>query len=158
MSLEPNFKFLEVAYPYVAKRLLTDDDPGLRDRLVQVLFDDGEFQWQRLRNMIELAKGDASADAAGGGGAGGGGGLDLRDTVRDGSVFLLSAEAADLRMQLLRAFTSGSRLHVQEVREIVELLEPDLRPDALVRDAVEAFPEISRELALGWTKDVLRRR
>ncbi|CAI7791728.1 unnamed protein product [Closterium sp. NIES-53] len=36
LSLEPNFKFLEVAYPYVAKRLLTDPDPALRSRLIQV--------------------------------------------------------------------------------------------------------------------------
>lgn len=36
MALEPQFKFLEVAYPYVARRLLTDNDPGLRNRLFQV--------------------------------------------------------------------------------------------------------------------------
>lgn len=36
MSLQPDFHFLEVAYPYVAKRLLTDPDPSLRERLIQV--------------------------------------------------------------------------------------------------------------------------
>lgn len=36
MTLQPDFHFLEVAYPYVARRLLTDDDPGLRNRLFQV--------------------------------------------------------------------------------------------------------------------------
>ncbi|CAI6010238.1 unnamed protein product [Closterium sp. NIES-65] len=56
LSLEPNFKFLEVAYPYVAKRLLTDPDPALRSRLIQVLFKDGVFQWKRLENLITLAK------------------------------------------------------------------------------------------------------
>ncbi|KAF8380855.1 hypothetical protein HHK36_028350 [Tetracentron sinense] len=35
-TLEPDFKFLEVAYPYVAKRLLTDPNPALRERLIQV--------------------------------------------------------------------------------------------------------------------------
>jgi predicted unusual protein kinase regulating ubiquinone biosynthesis (AarF/ABC1/UbiB family) len=34
LTLDPSFHFLEVAYPYVAKRLLTDDT--LRDRLIQV--------------------------------------------------------------------------------------------------------------------------
>lgn len=37
LQLQPNFHFLEVAYPYVAKRLLTDEDPALRERLFQVL-------------------------------------------------------------------------------------------------------------------------
>lgn len=38
MTLDPSFHFLEVAYPYVAHRLLTDEDPALRERLIQVLF------------------------------------------------------------------------------------------------------------------------
>ena len=37
LMLEPDFRFLEVAYPYVAKRLLTDEDPALRQRLIEVL-------------------------------------------------------------------------------------------------------------------------
>jgi len=36
MTLDPDFHFLEVAYPYVARRLLTDEDPQLRERLFQV--------------------------------------------------------------------------------------------------------------------------
>ncbi len=36
MTLDPTFHFLEVAYPYVARRLLTDEDPALRERLIQV--------------------------------------------------------------------------------------------------------------------------
>ena len=36
LTLQPNFHFLEVAYPYVARRLLTDEDPTLRERLFQV--------------------------------------------------------------------------------------------------------------------------
>lgn len=35
LTLEPDFRFLEVAYPYVAKRLLTDEDPALRQRLIE---------------------------------------------------------------------------------------------------------------------------
>ena len=35
LTLEPQFRFLEVAYPYVARRLLTDEDPALRERLIQ---------------------------------------------------------------------------------------------------------------------------
>ncbi|KAL7170828.1 hypothetical protein ACSBR2_035653 [Camellia fascicularis] len=34
-TMKPDFKFLEVAYPYVAKRLLTDPNPALRERLIQ---------------------------------------------------------------------------------------------------------------------------
>lgn len=37
MTLDPTFHFLEVAYPYIARRLLTDEDPALRERLIQVI-------------------------------------------------------------------------------------------------------------------------
>ncbi|KAG6770887.1 hypothetical protein POTOM_026586 [Populus tomentosa] len=37
LTLEPDFKFLEVAYPYIAKRLLTDPNPALRERLIQMV-------------------------------------------------------------------------------------------------------------------------
>ena len=46
-----------MAYPYVAKRLLTDRDASLRERLTQVLFDkDGTFSWRRLENLVALAR------------------------------------------------------------------------------------------------------
>lgn len=63
LTLQPDFKFLEVAYPYVAKRLLTDPDPALRSRLIQVLFRGGVFQWKRLENLILLAKEGAQMTA-----------------------------------------------------------------------------------------------
>lgn len=88
-STLPDFRFLEVAYPYVAKRLLTDRDASLRTRLTQVLFSkDGTFQWARLENLVTLAR---TSDPKGGqGGQGKGGGLDLTDTVADGAQLFLT--------------------------------------------------------------------
>ena len=34
---------------------MTDRDAGLRERLLQVLFKQGKFQWSRLENLIKLA-------------------------------------------------------------------------------------------------------
>merc|ERR1719223_2397541 len=116
MTLVPEFKFLEVAYPYIANRLLTDSDPGLRQRLIQVLFRGGEFQWSRLERMIELAKD-------------GGEGLELGGTVVNGTAFLLSPEASALRAQLVKAFTADGRLHTREVQDILRLLEGEVVTD-----------------------------
>ena len=63
---------IQVAYPYIAKRLLTDRDARLRERLIQVLFKQGKFQWERLENLVKLAQEGA-------------GELDLTDTVSDGA-------------------------------------------------------------------------
>ncbi len=65
---------------------------------MQVLFQDGKFQWKRLQNLIGLARE-------------GTGGLDLSDTVRDGARVLLLDEK--LRRQLLLALTEDNRLHIE---------------------------------------------
>ena len=46
---------LSKAYPYVAKRLLTDSSPQLRGSLQDLLFKDGEFRWNRLENLLRNA-------------------------------------------------------------------------------------------------------
>ena len=51
LSLNPNFKIVEVGYPYIARRLLTGESPALRRRLLNVLFKDGKFQWQKVRKF-----------------------------------------------------------------------------------------------------------
>mmetsp|Transcript_2170 Transcript_2170/g.7574 ORF Transcript_2170/g.7574 Transcript_2170/m.7574 type:complete len:659 (+) Transcript_2170:757-2733(+) len=61
---DPQFKVLAAAYPYFARRLLTDRAPELREALVELLFKDGEFRWNRLENL--LREGSQSADYSAG--------------------------------------------------------------------------------------------
>ncbi|KAI3517071.1 hypothetical protein L1887_16278 [Cichorium endivia] len=55
---DPNFKVLAASYPYFAKRLLTDPNPYLRDALIELLFKDGKFRWNRLENLLVQGKQD----------------------------------------------------------------------------------------------------
>ncbi|BAZ11706.1 ABC-1 domain-containing protein [Calothrix sp. NIES-4071] len=56
MKIDPNFKVLVSAYPYVAKRLLTDSAPELRTSLNNLLFKDGSFRWNRLERLLSNAR------------------------------------------------------------------------------------------------------
>lgn len=60
--IDPNFKVLSEAYPYVAKRLLTDPAPQLRNSLKDLLFKDGRFRWNRLENLLKNARGNQEYD------------------------------------------------------------------------------------------------
>ncbi|KAJ6406058.1 hypothetical protein OIU84_009728 [Salix udensis] len=70
LMLEPDFKFLEVAYPYIAKRLLTDPNPALRERLIQVTLTEkhthvaGKTRSSQLWFWIRNANFAASKDRA----------------------------------------------------------------------------------------------
>ncbi len=56
INVDPNFKVLSKAYPYVAKRLLTDSAPELRTSLRDLLFKEGSFRWNRLENLLVNAR------------------------------------------------------------------------------------------------------
>ncbi|WP_041934048.1 ABC1 kinase family protein [Gloeothece verrucosa] len=129
LSLDPNFKIVQVGYPYVARRLLTGESPQLRRRLLDVLFKNGKFQWQRLENMIQIARSD--------------GNFDILPTARLGITYLLSDEGRYLRNQLLLAVTEDDRVHTEEVQRIWALVQDDLQPQKLFNVALNAIREFS---------------
>ncbi|MGI0487985.1 ABC1 kinase family protein [Pantanalinema rosaneae CENA516] len=62
INVEPDFKVLSKAYPYVSKRLLTDPAPQLRTSLRDLLFKDGSFRWNRLENLLRNARNSSDYD------------------------------------------------------------------------------------------------
>jgi predicted unusual protein kinase regulating ubiquinone biosynthesis (AarF/ABC1/UbiB family) len=131
LTLNPNFKIVEVSYPYVARRLLTGESPEMRRHLIEVLFKDGKFQWQRLENMIAIARSDNN--------------FDLLPTAQLGLQYLLSEEGKFLRRQLLLALTEDDRLHTDEVRRLWNLVKDDLQPGRLFNVALNSLTELSIE-------------
>ncbi|XP_071918458.1 protein ACTIVITY OF BC1 COMPLEX KINASE 1, chloroplastic isoform X2 [Coffea arabica] len=163
LTLEPDFKFLEVAYPYVAKRLLTDPNPALRERLIQVLFKDGVFQWKRLENLIVLAKENVAKMSSNPALRGESRQrskqwrierkLDLTDTIKDGArLFLLDA---GIRRQLLLALTEDSKLHIQELIDVYRLLEDQIDIPSVALEVAQDLPSVARDVMLSWSASVL---
>ncbi|TBR60200.1 AarF/ABC1/UbiB kinase family protein [Mastigocladus laminosus UU774] len=131
LSLNPNFKIVEVAYPYVARRLLTGESPQLRRRLLEVLFKDGKFQWQRLENLIAIARSDDN--------------FDVLPTAKLGLEYLLSDEGKYLWRQLVLALTEDDRLHTEEVQRLWNLVKDDLQPNRLFDVAIGVLSDLSKE-------------
>eukprot|EP00238_Polyblepharides_amylifera_P002335 CAMPEP_0196592738 /NCGR_PEP_ID=MMETSP1081-20130531/73651_1 /TAXON_ID=36882 /ORGANISM="Pyramimonas amylifera, Strain CCMP720" /LENGTH=579 /DNA_ID=CAMNT_0041916513 /DNA_START=382 /DNA_END=2121 /DNA_ORIENTATION=- len=144
MTLQPEFKFLEVAFPYIAKRLLTDEDPALRERLLQVLFNNKTFQWERLENLITLASETPSPGSKG---------LDLSDSVLDGAKLMLTDSY--IRNSLLVALTQNDRIHVEEVTRLASLLQGSVRPEVVVESALQEGPKFARNFLLQWSERIL---
>jgi predicted unusual protein kinase regulating ubiquinone biosynthesis (AarF/ABC1/UbiB family) len=137
LCLNPNFRIVEISYPYIAKRLLTEESPEFRRRLIEVLFKDGKFQWERLENLIEIARSDQS--------------FDLVPTAQMGLQYLFSEESQFLRRQIILALTEDDRLHTAEVQRLWALIQPDLHPSKLVNAAFGALVDFSGELVANLT-------
>ena len=62
LSVDPDFKILGAAYPYFARRLMEDPDPQLRESLKEMLFDNKEFKWDRLEDLLSNAAKQTNLD------------------------------------------------------------------------------------------------
>lgn len=131
LSLNPNFKIVEVGYPYIARRLLMGESPELRRRLLNVLFKNGRFQWQRLENLIAIARTN--------------GDFDVLPTAKLGLEYMLSVEGRFLRRQLVLALTEDDRLHTEEVQRLWNLVKDDLPPNRLLDVAIGILRDLSKE-------------
>lgn len=134
LSLNPDFRILDIAYPYVARRLLTGESPELRRRLIEVLFKDGRFQWDRLENLIAIARTDRK--------------FDILPTAQLGLQYLLSDEGRYLRQQLILALVEDDRLHTEEVQRLWNLIKDDIKPGRLFSAALGAIAGLSTDRAV----------
>jgi len=91
--IDPNFKVLSEAYPYVSKRLLTDPAPELRASLQGLLFKDGRFRWNRLENLLRNARNSQD--------------YDLNLALNQGVDFLTSDRGAFIRDKLVDELVNG---------------------------------------------------
>ncbi|MEH1998497.1 MAG: AarF/ABC1/UbiB kinase family protein [Nostoc sp.] len=91
--IDPNFKVLSEAYPYVSKRLLTDPAPQLRASLQDLLFKDGRFRWNRLENLLKNARNSQD--------------YDFNLVLNQGIEFLSSERGAFIRDKLVDESVNG---------------------------------------------------
>ncbi|CEJ44892.1 ABC1 kinase family protein [Umezakia ovalisporum] len=91
--IDPNFKVLSEAYPYVAKRLLTDPSTQLRTSLQGLLFKDEKFRWNRLENLLRNAKKNQD--------------YDFNLVLNQGVEFLASERGAFIRDKIVDEFLNG---------------------------------------------------
>ncbi len=125
LSLNPEFRIVQVAYPYVARRILTDEAESLRQRLLEVLFKEDKFQWARLENLLAIAKSDGE--------------FDIIPTASMGIKFLASKDGEYIRRRILLALTEDNRLHTEEVMRIWNMLSVDMEPAKLWSMAVNVL-------------------
>ncbi|NJK40256.1 MAG: AarF/ABC1/UbiB kinase family protein [Acaryochloridaceae cyanobacterium SU_2_1] len=136
LCLNPNFKIVEVSYPYIAQRLLAGETPEFRKRLLEVLFKNGKFQWQRLENLIEIAQTDSS--------------FDLIPAAQLGVQYLMSEEGVYLRRLVVLALIEDDRLHTEEVERLWNLIKDDLKPGKLFDVALGALATFSEANLPAW--------
>lgn len=110
MRLDPEFRIIRVAYPYVARRLLAGDTAEMREKLLEVIFDrSGRLRVERLQSLLAVVESD-------------GDGADLLPVARDGLRLLFGAEGSGLRQRLLLSLVSDDRLNTEDLQALLGLV------------------------------------
>jgi len=92
LSVDPNFKILGAAYPYFARRLMEDPDPQLRESLKEMLFDNSQFKWDRLEDLLSNAAKQTD--------------LDLEKLLNEVINLLFSPKGGFLRNEIIDGLTN----------------------------------------------------
>lgn len=122
IRLDPDFRIIRVAYPYVARRLLAGDTAEMRDKLLEVIFDSqGRLRIERLENLLQVVESSGSSG-------------DLLPVARDGLRLLFGPEGSGLRQRLLLTLVRDDRLHTEDVRALAALVRRTFSPRKLAGD------------------------
>ena len=119
MRLDPSFRILQVAYPYVARRLLAGDTAEMREKLLEVLFDQqGRLRIERLESLLAVVEGEGPS-------------TDLLPVMGSGLKLLLGRDGGSLRQRLLLTLVQGDRLHTDDLRALAGLVRRTFSPRKL---------------------------
>lgn len=133
IQVDPTSRIISEAYPYVASRVLTDEQDELQEALRRLaLTSDGSVRWDRLESLLEEAKGSS--------------GYDVSEALDQLTNYLISDDGeqllADLSTQIVEAADSFG---TESVGYIVEASRALAINDEVA--AVRAFRSLQEILA-----------
>ncbi len=112
LKLDPNFKIIAIAYPYVAKRLLTANNKEMLNILLEVIFDkNGHLQLKRIESLLEVLTKDSNALKS-----------DLLPVAYSGLRLLFSSNGYLLRKNLLMTLIKNEKIHTKDMKDLIKLL------------------------------------
>ena len=127
LRLDPEFKILKIAYPYIAKKLLTDNSDEIVDILLEVVFDkEGRIQIDKLESLLNtLFKDKENINT------------DLIPVANAGLKLFVSEKGSDVRKNLLLSLIKDDRLELKDAEKLLNLLRDTFSPLKLARSAVQ---------------------
>ena len=128
LRLDPDFRIIAVAYPYVAKRLLAGDTREMREKLMEVIFDEqGNLRVERLESLLDVVGNYSGSQSSG----------ELLPVAGAGLRLLLSRDGGDLRQRLLLTMIKNDRLNISDLRELTALMRKTFGPRQIAEGVMQ---------------------
>ena len=129
LRLDPEFKILKIAYPYIAKKLLTDNSDEIVNILLEVVFDkEGRIQIDKLESLLNTLFKDTENINA-----------DLIPVANAGLKLFVSEKGSEVRKNLLLSLVKDDRLEFKDAEKLLILLRDTFSPIKLAKSAVQSI-------------------
>ena len=118
LRLDPNFKIIDLAYPYVAKRLLTSDTTEMLNILLDVIFDrNGQIRVERVENLFDVLVQDSTTPAK-----------ELIPVAGAGLKLITSDRGSLIRKNLLMSIIKNEKIDTKDMKKLIKLVRKTFNP------------------------------
>ena len=127
LRLDPEFKILKIAYPYIAKKLLTDNSEEILDILLDVVFDKkGQIQIEKIESLLNILFRDSENINS-----------DLIPVANAGLKLFVSKKGSEVRKSLLLSLIKDEKLEFTDAKKLLALIRDTFSPLNIAKSAVQ---------------------
>ena len=127
LKLDPDFKILKIAYPYIAKKLLTDNSEEILDILLEVVFDNkGRIQIEKVESLLNILFKDSENINS-----------DLIPVANAGLKLFVSKKGSEVRRNLLLSLIKDDKLELSDAKKLIRLIIDTFSPMNIAKSAVQ---------------------
>ena len=127
LKLDPEFKILKIAYPYIAKKLLTDNSDEILEILLDILFDTkGKIQIEKVESLLNTLFKDSQNINS-----------DLIPVANAGLKLFVSKKGSEVRKNLLLSLIKDDKLELEDAKKLLVLIRETFSPINIAKSALQ---------------------
>ena len=127
LRLDPEFKIVRIAYPYIAKKLLTDNSDDIVNILLDIIFDqNGRIQIDKIESLLNILFKDSVNINS-----------DLIPVANASLRLFISQKGSEVRKNLLLSLIKNDKLEFDDAEKLFNLLRETFGPIKLAKNAVK---------------------
>ncbi len=127
LRLDPEFKILKIAYPYIAKKLLTDNSDEILEILLEVVFDnEGRLQVEKVESLLNTLFKDTENINT-----------DLIPVANAGLRLFVSKKGSEVRKSFLLSLIKDDRLELNDAKKLLNLIQVTFSPLNIAKSAFQ---------------------
>ena len=127
LRLDPEFKIVRIAYPYIAKKLLTDNSDEIVNILLEVIFDkEGRIQTDKLESLLNILFKDSIDINA-----------DLIPVANASFKLFISEKGSEVRKNLLLSLIKNDKIELKDAEKLFNILTDTFSPMKLAKNVVK---------------------